>query len=343
MPDGKSRRGVVVGKFYPPHLGHRHLIETALTNVDQLTAIVCGRPGERPEPELRSGWLKEMFPNVDVKLVEDVYDPDDSRLWAQLTVDWLGFKPDVAFTSEEYGPRWAGFMGCEHVSIDPRRCQFSVSGTAIRTDPFGHWQFLEPCARAYYTRRVVVIGAESTGTTTMAKSLADHYHTVWVAEYGREYSEEMFNRLGAYEWSSDDFVRIASEQGRREDAAAREANRVLICDTDAFATTIWHERYMQSESDQVKAIAAKCSCDLYLVTDLDVPFVQDGYRDGVQIRAWMHERFVSELERTGRPYLILSGPHKKRLREAVAAVDSLIGTTDHRRRYDSQDDSHARG
>jgi HTH-type transcriptional regulator, transcriptional repressor of NAD biosynthesis genes len=324
MSEARFGRGGVIGKFYPPHRGHRHLIETALRDVDELSIIICGRPDEHPEPDLRASWLEEMFPEARIKLIDDRYDPTDSALWAQLTVEWLGFKPDVAFTSESYGPRWASLMGCVHVAVDPERTQFPVSGLSVRSNPMANWRFLDPPVRGYYARRVVIVGAESSGTTTMARALAEHYGTVWVEEYGRRYSEEMFRRLGRYDWRSADFVHIATEQARLEDAAAREANRILFCDTDAFATSIWHERYLGTRSSDVDAIAAKRRPDLYLLTDVDIPFVQDGYRDGEAIRTWMHGRFVAELQRSGRPYVVLSGPHAHRLRIAVEAVDPLL-------------------
>ena len=69
-----------------------------------------------------------------------------------------------------------------------------------------------------------------------------------------------------------------------EDALARQANRILISDTDALATGIWHERYLSKKSAEVEAIAASHRHDLYLLTDCDLPFVQDGLRDGESIR-----------------------------------------------------------
>ena len=324
MPDKKYRRGVIVGKFYPPHRGHGYLIETAQAAVVHLTVIVCGKVDELPEPRVRAAWLKELYPSVEVKVIEDRYDPNDSGLWAELTVGWLGAVPDVAFTSEEYGPRWAGLMGCEHITVDLGRERFPISSTAIRADPLAHWEFLDPCVRAFYVVRVVVVGAESTGTTTMAKTLAEHYDTVWVPEYGREYSEHMMDRIGTYAWTTQDFIHIAAEQSKREEIAARRANRLLVCDTDAFATAVWHERYMGFRSSEVERVFAGHKVDLYLVTGTDIPFVQDGYRDGESIRDWMHKRFISELEGDGKRYVLLSGPHAGRLREAVAAIDPLL-------------------
>jgi HTH-type transcriptional regulator, transcriptional repressor of NAD biosynthesis genes len=317
------KQGVVVGKFYPPHRGHKYLIDTASTNTEELNIILCWRPGEKPEGYRREQWLKEIHPTANVLAIEDVYPDDDSKLWAELTIGWLGYAPDVVFTSEDYGYAYAGFLGCEHVQVDKARLIVPISGTAVRSNPLAKWDFLEPPVRAYYAKRVCVIGAESTGTTTLAQALANHYRTVWVAEYGREYSEIKMDR-GDNDWSSAEFVHIAEEQSRREDVAARSANKVLICDTDAFATSIWHLRYMGSRSSEVEVIAAPRRYDLYLLTDVDIPFVQDGYRDGENIRLWMHGVFLEELAKSDKSFALLSGSHEARLAKAISLIDPLL-------------------
>jgi NadR type nicotinamide-nucleotide adenylyltransferase len=171
-------------------------------------------------------------------------------------------------------------------------------------------------------RRVVIVGAESTGKTTLATALAEHYQTAWVPEFGRLYTEARRPRGGL--WQSHEFTFIAAEQVRLEDALARIANRVLICDTDACATAIWHERYLGALSAEVLAVAASRSYDLYILTDVDTPFMPDDIRDGESIREWMHKRFVDELARIGTPVLLVSGPHEQRLAAAITRIDEVV-------------------
>jgi HTH-type transcriptional regulator, transcriptional repressor of NAD biosynthesis genes len=170
--------------------------------------------------------------------------------------------------------------------------------------------------------RVVIVGAESTGKTTLAVALAEHYQTTWVPEFGRLYTEA--RRPSGELWHSDEFTFIATEQVRMEDALERIANRVLICDTDAFATAIWHERYLGVPSADVLALAASRRYDLYVLTDVDTPFVPDDIRDGESIREWMHKRFRDDLSRMGVPVLFVSGPHEQRLAAAIARIDTLL-------------------
>jgi NadR type nicotinamide-nucleotide adenylyltransferase len=321
------RRGLIVGKFYPPHRGHKFLIDTARAQVDQLSVIVCQKPDESPPGELRVAWIREIHPDVEALLIDDTYDEQDSRVWAENSIRWLGFAPDLVFTSEDYGARFAHYLGCEHVLVDKARRAMPVSGTAVRNDPLGCWEYLEPAVRAWYAKRICIVGAESTGKTTLARQLAAHYRTVWTPEYGREYSERKLIAEGAYKFSSDEFAHIARTQCERENSAARQANKALICDTDAFATSIWHRRYMGARSPAVERIAAEHRRpDLYLLTDVHTPFVQDGTRDGEAIREWMHETFLTELTAQQRPFRLLSGSEAERLQAAISYIDAVMKT-----------------
>ena len=214
-------------------------------------------------------------------------------------------------------------MGSSHISVDKRRETVPISGTQIRNNPLDNLDFLEPCVRSYFTKRICVLGAESTGTTTMAKALADYYQTTWISEFGRLFSQRRM-QLTNSEWNESEFALIANEQQRMEEQKARTANKVLICDTNAFATEIWQERYMGRTSNLVSDIGDKSKADLYLLTDVDIPFVQDGTRDGEHIRDWMHQRFVDELKNRNYPFVVLSGKHEDRFREAISAVDSVM-------------------
>jgi NadR type nicotinamide-nucleotide adenylyltransferase len=319
----KHKRGVVIGKFYPPDRGHEFLINTAASRSEKLTVIVCARESDSIPGELRGQWLKEIHPGVDVMVVDDRYDEDDSRVWAENTIRWLGSAPDVVFTSEDYGDRYAGFMGCAHALVDKQRVHVPCSGREIRRDPYANWDFIPCSVRAWFCKRICVVGAESTGTTTMAEALAAHYRTVWVPEYGREYSAIKMARNDVT-WRSEEFVEIAREQNRQEDAAARKANRLVICDTNAFATVLWHRRYMETHSHEVAMLAEGRKYDLYLLTGDEIPFVQDGLRDGERIRHEMHRWFEEELTSQDVPWRLLTGSHDERMAVATRAIDALF-------------------
>ena len=319
-------RGLVIGKFHPPHLGHKFLIETALAQVDHLDVLVCARPGQIIPGKLRAGWLQQIHPQAGVLVIDDPGEDDNSQFWARYVVQILGRAPEVVFTSEDYGEALAWYLGCRHVMVDRGRVRVPISARAICEAPLRCWEYLEPCVRAYFVKRVCVVEAESTGKTTLARDLAENYHTVWVPEYGREYCEKLQSAgvdLWKYQWRSEEFSEIAGTQQEIEDGMAGMANRVLICDTDVLSTGIWHERYMGGPSAQVDAIAGSRPHDLYLLTSCDIAFRQDGMRDGETIRQWMTGRFEQAL--AGRfAWTKISGGREQRLASAVRAVDKLL-------------------
>ncbi|MEU1281671.1 AAA family ATPase [Streptomyces sp. NPDC005805] len=340
----RPRHGLVLGKFYPPHAGHHHLVRTAAERCERLTVLVCAASVESVPLADRVAWLREVHPEVRVVGAVDDHPVDlyDEDIWAahmEVFTTAVPEQVDAVYTSEEYGDELARRLGAVHICVDPDRSAYPVSGTAVRADPAGRWDFLAPPVRAGLTRRVVVLGAESTGTTTLALALAEHYRArggVWartgyVAEYGREYSERKLAELRAErpgaDWSgvafaSEEFPVIAKEQAAREEAAARAGSPVLVCDTDAFATTVWHERYL---GGPYPADPEPRTQHLWVLTDHEgVAFEDDGLRDGEQLRPWMTERFREELARTGRPFIEVTGPHEVRLAAAVAAVDALL-------------------
>ncbi|MEU6868821.1 AAA family ATPase [Streptomyces sp. NPDC046876] len=347
---GTGRRyghGLVLGKFYPPHAGHHHLVRTAQAQCERLTVLVCAASVESVPLADRVVWMREAHPGAEVVgAVDDIpVDLHDPAVWEAHMAVFRGAVPepvDAVFTSEEYGTELARRFGAEAVCVDPARTRFPVSGTAVRADPAGCWEYLGPAVRAALARRVVVLGAESTGTTTLSQALAEHYRarggvwaaTGWVAEYGRTYSEEKLAAARAADpaatwedvsFTSEEFPLIARRQDEEEERAARTGSPVLFCDTDSFATGIWHERYVGGRNAEVERIAALRPRDLYLLTDHgDVPFEDDGLRDGPHLRPWMTERFREELHRTGRRFLVVRGDRETRLKTAVAAVDELL-------------------
>lgn len=319
----KQGLGLVIGKFYPPHRGHSFLIEAATAQSERTFVIVCAKPTDTIPGELRGKWLQEMHPTARVMVIDDRYDENDSRIWAENTIRWLGRSPDTVFTSEDYGDRYAALMGANHVLVDKPRERVPVSGTAVRRDPYLNWDFIGPPVRGWFAKRVCILGAESTGTTTLAVALAARLRTCVIEEYGREYSEIKLAR-NETSWRTEEFPAIANEQTRREDEAACRANRVLICDTNAFATALWHRRYMGRPAAAVDEIARHARCDLYLLTGDEIPFVQDGLRDGEHIRHEMHGWFEDALTAQPIPWKPLRGPLESRMQEALHLIRALF-------------------
>jgi NadR type nicotinamide-nucleotide adenylyltransferase len=318
-------RGLVVGKFYPPHAGHHTLIDRALDACDQVVVCVLAASHESIPMELRAAWLRERHPTADVRMAVDDHpidydDPGVYDLHDEVIKALVPESIDVVVSAERYGAVMADRYGCAHLTLRRE----DLSSTAVRADPVAHWGLLEPAVRAYLSKRVSVVGAECTGTTSLSKALADHYDTVWVPEYGRQVCEERLTAGTFGTWTHLDFHEIGEHQQAAEDAAARTCGPVLICDTDALATCIWEERYLGESSARTEELAAERTYDLYVLTSDDIPFVQDGLRDGEHLRGWMTQRFRKRLDARSEPYVEVTGSPSERRAQAVAAVDQVL-------------------
>ncbi|MGW0121977.1 AAA family ATPase [Streptomyces sp. NPDC003327] len=348
--------GLVLGRFCPPHAGHHHLVRTAAERCERLTVLVCGCPGDPLPLDARVDWMREIHPEALVlgASLDAAVDLHAPRTWGDASLAVLRAavpeRVDAVFTSEPYGEECGRRFGAASVVVDPERLAHPVSAARVRADPAGCWDELAAPVRAALTRRVVVLGAESTGTTTMALALTDHYRRrggVWartrcVPEYGREYRALRLAELrdgdpaaapADVALRSADFPVLAQRQAEREEEAARDGSPVLFCDTDAFAATIWHERYTGTTSPDTGAVAARGRQHLWLLTDhRGVPnrpraahAAPDGAPPGGErLRAWTTARFLTQLARSGRCAVLLTGPHEERLATAVAAVDALL-------------------
>ncbi|HEX8805775.1 MAG TPA: AAA family ATPase [Candidatus Aquilonibacter sp.] len=319
------KTGLVAGKFAPPHRGHALLIDTARTRCDRLIVLVFDFEGQTIPPDVRAGWLREIHPGVDVRVFPTLNYPritrDDALREAARVREFLGEPVNVFFSSEDYGEMIAEELGAVHFEVDRERALVPITGTMIRRAPTAMLEWLEPPVRAYYVPRVCVVGSESTGKSMLCARTAEHYRTQWVPEYGREYSLQKV-QAGPRTWVEEEFVHIAFEQQRREDDFARRANHVLICDTDAFASKIWSERYLGRVPTRWPLPPSRIA--LYLVPYPDVPFVADAIRDGEHMRYWMYERLIDELTREKRPHIVLRGTFEERDAQVIEAIDALL-------------------
>ena len=323
--------GVVVGSFLPPHRGHRHLIDTAVSQMARVTVLVVDGPDERPSAEVRAGWLRELHPDAEVRLIAPL--GGDHEEWARHTLEAVdGATIDAVFDSEPYGVPWAdaiaALQGSECRNVFVGRGLVNISGTEVRADPAANWRYIDAPVRAHYVKRVCIVGAESSGSTTLARSLAAAYETIWVPEYGREYTVEKFTIGTGDTWMSSDFLRIALEQNALEDRMARDAPiGVMFCDTDSLATAIWEEEYLGQSSHAVwRAVDAHgAPYALYLLTDhVGVPWAQDEIRLGDETRARMTKRFEEVLTERGLPWRKVTGSRSARLAQAVDGISSFF-------------------
>lgn len=172
--------------------------------------------------------------------------------------------------------------------------------------------------------KVVLFGPESTGKTTLAEQLAQHYRTEWVPEYAREYLQEKWDREHMT-CEPKDLLPIAYGQMRLENLLAKSANKVLICDTDLLETKVYSETYYTGTCDPLlEEYALKNTYDLYLLTYIDTPWVADDLRDKPDERERMFLYFKESLEKYDRNFITLRGDKATRLSTAIKYIDKLL-------------------
>ncbi len=315
-------RGFLLGKFLPPHMGHVYLCEFARRYCEALTILVCTLEREPIAGALRLAWMKELFPECRVEwLAEDVPQepsehPDFWAIWRAIVKRFHPEPVDLVFASEGYGHRLAAEVGARFVPVDPLREVAPVSGAAIRQDPFTHWRWLPTPVRPHFAGTVCLFGPESTGKSTLARALGARYGTVVQPEYGRIHTDAFGTEVDAR-----GLGHIADGHRAATRALLRQANRILVMDTDPVLTAVW-SRMLLGQAEPALAEYPE-TADLYLLTDVDVPWRDDGtrYFPDPRDRARFFALCRAELERRSLPFVILSGPWEHRLEAAAAAIE----------------------
>lgn len=317
--------GMILGKFLPPHLGHKYLIDFALNYVEKLTIIVASIQSEPIPGRLRHQWMTKLFPEADVVHLTDENPqephehPDFWRIWHASIRKMLPEGPDYLFASEDYGFKLSEILGATYIPVDHARSVVPVSGTSIRHEPMKNWRYLPSRVRPYYVKKVCVFGPESTGKTTLTRRLAREFNTVHVDEYARDMLVLKNNEVTA-----GDIPYIAKGQTASEDAAALQANKVMFCDTDLITTVLWSEVLFNGCPQWIRDEADRRKYDLYLLLDIDTPFVDDPQRFLPDRRKWFLDVCIHALESRNRPYIMINGSWEERFNKAVIAVNKLI-------------------
>lgn len=273
--------------------------------------------------------MRQLFPNVRVvHITEDLPQepkehPDFWPMWRRVIQQAAPEGVDFFFASEDYGHQTARVLGggCRYVEVDRQRQLVPVSGTAVRQDPMRYWDYLPECVRPYFLKRVCVFGPESTGKSTLARDLAAHFRTVYAWEYARPLLDPQGGQC--FEHNIPEIVR---GQVATEEALALQANRVLFCDTDVLTTTVWSDVLFGDTPAWIRELAERRTYDLYLVLDVDVPWVDDDQRffSEPDVRREMFRRFLGAVESRKRPYRVIRGTWDERFRAACEAVNALL-------------------
>lgn len=340
------KTGIVIGKFAPLTTGHINLINVAATECQRVIVVVSHHDGwlksQNPRDRKiltlknRMRWLNEIYGDIDHVSVDFIDEseipqyPDGWEPYCALLRDKFGKDDPTIFSSElDYDEKYKELLpNFGHVVVDANRTRVPISATAIRSDLYGNWNYLPSVVRQHYTKKVVVIGMESCGKSTLTKMLAKLYNTSWVEEYGRTFCEVDLHKNESL-LTSKDYETITLRQKELETQGLRTANRIMFCDTNAFITQYYHVLYEGYFNSVVDAIAREEQYDLVLFLSPDVPWVDDGLRLNADrsktapVFKRVSERYPNQFPEK-RVVVIEGTSYKDRMDKAIRAVDSFL-------------------
>jgi nicotinamide riboside kinase len=171
--------------------------------------------------------------------------------------------------------------------------------------------------------KIALFGPESTGKTTLSQQLAEHFHTVWIPEFAREYLQTKLEKFGEV-CEPEDMLPIAIGQTKLENDILSIANKFLFCDTNLMVTKVYSEAYYNFCDPILDQAAKNHTYDLFFLTDIDMPWEKDDLRDSVENRDKFFDIFYNSLIENKKPFIKLSGSKENRLKKAIFIVNNLV-------------------
>lgn len=332
----KYECGMYGGSFNPLHLGHLECIIKASGLCKRLIVVISnGVNRNEVDVNIRYRWIYQLtkhIGNVEIFILEDNAESKNAygvELWksdSDKVKAYAGEKIDAVFCGSDYGKDsfWAKCYPEAELVIFERN---EISSTKIRGNVYQNWNMLPDCVKTYYTKKVLIIGCESTGKSVLTKNLANFFCTKCLEEVGRDLSE----LSGTDEkMLSEDFTRILLTHKLKEMELMENCNKVLFEDTDCLITKFFidflKDRESVKNSNLAKAIADINSYDLVLFLEPDVAFVQDGGRS--EIIAKERQKFSQKIKQLyidcGFSFVEISGDYNTRFDKAVKEVKKLF-------------------
>lgn len=316
------RKGLVLGKFMPVHTGHIQLIEYALKQCDMLIVWVCVSNRESIPGNLRVEWIREIFRDCDrIEILLYRYDesliPNTSetseyvsRVWSELIIQNLP-PVDVIITCEKYGDLVADFLDIEHKFFKADKL---ISASAIRNNPYKHWEYIPQNVKPFYYRKIGILGTESTGKSMLTGKLARYFNGDFVPEAARDLVEN------SNSCDYNDLVKIARKHAENIMAKERDLNRMLFIDTDVTMTKSYSKFLFNRILTVDEWIQDANKCDLYLYLECDAPFIQDGTRLSGTDRKALDRFHKLELKESNIQYFPIRGDWENRFNESVKII-----------------------
>jgi NadR type nicotinamide-nucleotide adenylyltransferase len=324
-----NSHGLYLGKFAPFHAGHEHVINESLKTVEQLTVLIYEAPGLTEVPlTRRANWIREFNPEIEVIECPDgpadvTYEITGMQAHEQYVINKLGKRKITHFfSSEPYGEHMSVALGAIDIRIDQGRERIPISATKIREDLYAHRRFLSPRVYFDHLTKVVLLGAPSTGKSTLAEKLAEHFKTTHMPEYGREYWElnNIQRRL-----TPEQLLEIAIVHRERELVLAHEANQHFFIDTNALTTKVFSQYYHGDSLPGLSELSneTKERYDLVILCGDDIPYDDTADRSGETNRSDFQQATIQELNDMGIKYHEVTGSIQDRISQVSRILETM--------------------
>ncbi|MBR9705789.1 multifunctional transcriptional regulator/nicotinamide-nucleotide adenylyltransferase/ribosylnicotinamide kinase NadR [Candidatus Pacearchaeota archaeon] len=338
--EDKKTIGFIGGKFLPFHLGHVYAIIAASNYVDKLYVVlsssknrdkeICERDNIKYIPaEVRLSWIGENLNNLDnieiIHIEDDQWDENyDWEAGANMIKAAIKKPIDYVFSSEHaYDKHFAKYYpDSKHIVIDDKRNTVTISATEMRKNIYDNWEKLPNCVKSYFTKKVVIIGTESCGKSTLTKKLAKFYNTSYAHEVGRDYCEKYSNQL-----TREMFDLIALEHFMLQKKKAEQSNKILFVDSEAVITQYYLDMYFDGEKSQlVEEIIKLQDYDLAIFLEPDIKWVDDGLRFAGEenARTKNNEKLKQMFQGRNIPFISVNGNYTDRFLKSKQLIDQLF-------------------
>ena len=324
-----KRIGFTLGKYAPLHAGHQLVIDTALAEMDEVIVMIYDAPETTSIPlPIRTQWIRDLYPTVEIVAAwdgptETGYTPEIIAMHDAYILQKVGSRGITHFySSERYGEHVSAALGAVNRQVDPPRTIKPISATMIRDDAWSQRHLIAPRVYADLITRVVLLGAPSTGKSTLTAALAQHFNTVWMPEYGREYWDKHQQHR---QLSHRQLLEIAKGHIVREDALWAQANRYCFVDTSALTTAMFSQYYHGAVSPKLATLAANCvgRYDVTLVCGDDIPYDDTWDRSGEVARTIFQKQIIADLTMRHVPYHLINGDIPTRIAQVAQILAQL--------------------
>ena len=319
------KRGFVFGKYMPFHNGHKALIDFAKSKCNELFVVVCCSDKEKLPSATRVSWITETYVDeADIQVIELNYKeselPNTSESSTEVSKVWANYfqsvlpEVDLLVTSEKYGEYVSEFMQIEHIYFDQQRIKNPISATQIRESAYNNWHFLPDAVKRDLQKKVVLLGTECTGKSSISTALSKEFNSVLVEEAGREIIQD------SKDFSLEQVQRIAKVHAENIEKASKKLTPFVFIDTDIHITQSYAKyefgKYLELDKEIYKANKA----DYYFYLTKDLPYEQDGGRLEEADRNLLDAHHIETLKHFEINYSAISGDWSSRYNQIADFV-----------------------